>query len=98
MSHGPLRNKQGVPFHDMEKESPCGLLHGFDKHTRLGCQGRVGKLQGVEVQDSIQDSLRRGRSSTDKNGEGVQSAINYKCIAMMWQAPLVHEHKVYDMC
>lgn len=74
-------NRKALPFDDMDKQHSCCLLHRFDHDSALGCHGRVGLFEGIEVQDGIQDLIGSLGTSTDESGKRVYGGINRNGIA-----------------
>lgn len=75
---------ENIPLDKMYQQHPCRLLHRLDKYTNLRGHGRVGKLEGVEVQDGIKNSIRGRGSSTNKNRQAVQRSVYYEGVAAAW--------------
>jgi hypothetical protein len=66
----------------MNKQHSSGLFHRFYHDAEFGCHRGVGLLQGVEIQDDIQDFVCNMESGANQNGKGIQSGINKDRIAM----------------
>ena len=65
-----------LPPKEMGQEHAGGLLQRLYDHPRLWCHWRVGQLEGIEVEDRVEDAVGRIRPRPDQDREAVQRSIN----------------------
>ena len=69
-----------IPLHNVYQERACGTLNRLYDDLVLGCHGRIGELQRVEVEDTVQDLVCGIWSAMNQHAQTIQRSSHEEAV------------------